>query len=114
MIVVRKLLDYVFTQRELKILDDIMPENSKRKDEEERIMKDDFDDLEVRNTYTFQSLLANAFGYQSRVSVQYLKHQMPSIVLYCQLESSNYWCPCLVSKGLDSCKCQQQGGRGRV
>lgn len=39
MIVVRKLLDYVFTQRELKILDDIMPESTKRKDEEERIVK---------------------------------------------------------------------------
>ena len=45
MIVVRKLLDWVFTQRELKILDDIMPESTKRRDEEERMMKegDDFD-----------------------------------------------------------------------
>lgn len=41
MIVVRKLLDWVFTQRELKILDDIMPESTKRRDEEERMMKDE-------------------------------------------------------------------------
>lgn len=30
MIVVRKLLDFVFSQRELKILDDVMPETSRR------------------------------------------------------------------------------------
>ncbi|KAG1685795.1 Sodium-driven chloride bicarbonate exchanger [Nymphon striatum] len=35
MIFVRKLLDFIFTQRELKILDDVMPESTKRKKEEE-------------------------------------------------------------------------------
>jgi sodium bicarbonate transporter 10 len=35
MIIIRKLLDFLFTQRELKILDDIMPETSRRKEEEE-------------------------------------------------------------------------------
>jgi sodium bicarbonate transporter 10 len=50
MIVVRKLLDYVFSQRELKILDDIMPENTKRKEEEELRMKDDFIETEVGKT----------------------------------------------------------------
>jgi sodium bicarbonate transporter 10 len=40
MMVIRKLLDFLFTQRELKILDDVMPESSRRKDEEERIIND--------------------------------------------------------------------------
>lgn len=35
-IVIRKLLDFVFTRKELKILDDIMPESTKRKREEEK------------------------------------------------------------------------------
>lgn len=38
-IVVRKLLDFVFTRQELKILDDIMPESTKRKREEEKEAK---------------------------------------------------------------------------
>lgn len=37
MIALRKALDYVFTQRELKILDDIMPETIKRTEEELRL-----------------------------------------------------------------------------
>jgi len=39
MIVVRKLLDFVFSQRELKILDDVMPESTKRNEEEEERRK---------------------------------------------------------------------------
>ncbi|EEC00877.1 sodium bicarbonate cotransporter, putative, partial [Ixodes scapularis] len=35
MIGVRKLLDFIFTQRELKVLDDVMPEHTKKKQEEE-------------------------------------------------------------------------------
>ncbi|CAM1326879.1 SLC4A7 (predicted) [Pycnogonum litorale] len=35
MIGVRKLLDFVFTQRELKILDDVMPESTKKKHDDE-------------------------------------------------------------------------------
>ena len=35
-ILVRKLLDFIFTRKELKILDDIMPESTKRKREEEK------------------------------------------------------------------------------
>lgn len=37
MIGLRKALDWVFTQRELKILDDIMPETIKRTEEELRL-----------------------------------------------------------------------------
>lgn len=37
MIALRKALDWVFTQRELKILDDIMPETIKRNEEELRL-----------------------------------------------------------------------------
>lgn len=36
MIGLRKSLDFVFTQRELKILDDVMPETIKRTEEDER------------------------------------------------------------------------------
>jgi hypothetical protein len=36
MILIRKLLDYVFTREELKILDDVMPESAKRKRHEEK------------------------------------------------------------------------------
>lgn len=36
MIIVRKLLEFVFTRQELKILDDIMPESTKRKRHEEK------------------------------------------------------------------------------
>lgn len=36
---IRKLLDFVFTRQELKILDDIMPESTKRKREEEKELK---------------------------------------------------------------------------
>ncbi|ODN05552.1 Sodium-driven chloride bicarbonate exchanger [Orchesella cincta] len=39
MIVVRKLLDFFFTQRELKILDDVMPESTKRRQHEEELKK---------------------------------------------------------------------------
>lgn len=36
MIGIRKLLDFVFTQRELKILDDVMPEMTRRNAEDQR------------------------------------------------------------------------------
>lgn len=36
MIAIRKALDFMFTRRELKILDDIMPETIKRKEEDQR------------------------------------------------------------------------------
>lgn len=37
MIALRKALDWVFTQRELKILDDIMPETTRKTEEELRL-----------------------------------------------------------------------------
>lgn len=37
MIALRKTLDWVFTQRELKILDDIMPETTRKTEEELRL-----------------------------------------------------------------------------
>ena len=36
MIGIRKSLDLLFTRRELKILDDVMPETTKRKEEDQR------------------------------------------------------------------------------
>lgn len=41
MIGVRKLLDFVFARKELKLLDDIMPEHIKRKQEEEKLVKEE-------------------------------------------------------------------------
>src|SRR5437879_5453737 len=40
MIGVRKFLDFIFTRNELKLLDDIMPEHTKRKREEEKLEKE--------------------------------------------------------------------------
>ena len=40
MIGLRKSLDFLFTQRELKILDDIMPETSRRREEDERELEE--------------------------------------------------------------------------
>jgi len=47
MIGIRKSLDFVFTRRELKILDDIMPETTKRSEEERRQLEG-----EVRYIYS--------------------------------------------------------------
>ena len=43
MIGIRKCLDWVFTQRELKILDDTLPEFSRRKQEEDRMRQEEED-----------------------------------------------------------------------
>lgn len=58
MVGIRKSLDWVFTQRELKILDDALPEFSRKKrisEEEERMREDSEseDDKGVRNNVTF-------------------------------------------------------------
>lgn len=47
MIGIRKLLDLFFTQRELKILDDVMPEPSKRSAEEKKRKLEEDDDEET-------------------------------------------------------------------
>ena len=47
MIVVRKLLDFFFTQRELKILDDVMPESTRRKQVDEEEKKAEYEQQEV-------------------------------------------------------------------
>lgn len=45
--VVRKLLDFFFTQRELKILDDVMPESTRRKQDDEEQKKAEYEQQEV-------------------------------------------------------------------
>jgi len=54
MVFIRKGLDYVFTQAELKCLDDIMPETSKREKDDEEIKKHETD---VRLAYCILTLL---------------------------------------------------------
>jgi len=56
MIGIRKSLDFFFTRRELKILDDVMPETSKRSAEEKRKNKDDDDDEESGEVLTMKCL----------------------------------------------------------
>ncbi|XP_035714213.1 electroneutral sodium bicarbonate exchanger 1 isoform X3 [Folsomia candida] len=55
MIVVRKLLDFVFSQRELKILDDVMPETSRRDHAED-------DDWEEDGTAMSKNIGGNSSG----------------------------------------------------
>ena len=43
MIGIRKCLDWVFTQRELKILDDTLPEFSRRKQEDDMMQQEEDD-----------------------------------------------------------------------
>lgn len=50
MIALRKALDWVFTQRELKILDDIMPDTIRRNEEELRL-GDAVSQLVKQNSY---------------------------------------------------------------
>ncbi|XP_023223623.1 sodium-driven chloride bicarbonate exchanger-like [Centruroides sculpturatus] len=57
MIGVRKLLDFVFTQRELKLLDDVMPEHTKKKREE------DMRKHEEEKKGAFTEPLANALEF---------------------------------------------------
>jgi sodium bicarbonate transporter 10 len=55
MIVVRKLLDFVFSQRELKILDDVMPESTKRNQEEEERRKGEWGDTDGKKPKTLEA-----------------------------------------------------------
>lgn len=51
MIGVRKALELFFTRRELKILDDVLPEMTRRVKEEERMQKEAEDTDDVRLSY---------------------------------------------------------------
>ena len=55
---VRKAMDYIFTQRELKWLDDIMPEATTREKEDREKRKNSSDEEEVRFHAPFISFLA--------------------------------------------------------
>jgi sodium bicarbonate transporter 10 len=52
MIGIRKSLDFVFLRRELKILDDIMPETTKRTEEERRQLQGE---VRLQSFYVFVS-----------------------------------------------------------
>lgn len=55
MIGIRKSLDFIFTQRELKILDDVMPETIKRGEEDEESLGN-----EVMMRFLYFALYADA------------------------------------------------------
>ncbi|XP_021934526.1 sodium-driven chloride bicarbonate exchanger isoform X3 [Zootermopsis nevadensis] len=59
MIGIRKLLDFVFTRRELKILDDVMPETTKRTEEERRQLAGEEGKADIDPTGNLQIPLAN-------------------------------------------------------
>jgi len=64
MICTRKGLDYVFTQRELKILDDVMPEQTRRNHEEELKKKEELDEVEVLFHFNLRPKLVEFKGQQ--------------------------------------------------
>lgn len=66
MIVVRKLLDFFFTQRELKILDDVMPESTKRKQAEEERKKAEMERHDVSQHDV--PLMSKSFGVEFHFS----------------------------------------------
>ncbi|XP_033608237.1 electrogenic sodium bicarbonate cotransporter 1 isoform X3 [Cryptotermes secundus] len=59
MIGIRKSLDFVFSRRELKILDDIMPETTKRTEEERRQLEGEEGKADIDTTGNLQIPLAN-------------------------------------------------------
>lgn len=59
MIGIRKSLDFLFTRRELKILDDVMPETTKRTEEERRQLEGEEGNTDIDPTGNLQIPLAN-------------------------------------------------------
>ncbi|XP_058058968.1 electrogenic sodium bicarbonate cotransporter 1 [Anopheles bellator] len=71
MIGVRKSLDYIFTKRELKILDDIMPEMTKRARADDLHQLEDGEDSGQHSTDNLQLPLENggALGEQTKINI---------------------------------------------
>lgn len=99
MIGVRKLLDFIFTQRELKVLDDVMPEHTKKKREEEEKMKEvEQEEFEMKNALLPEASAGNVAialvnGNLIKVPIEKYKEEqeLPQINITEQLAQTGLW-----------------------
>ncbi|XP_055933455.1 sodium bicarbonate cotransporter 3-like isoform X2 [Argiope bruennichi] len=95
MIGVRKLLDFLFTQRELKILDDVMPESAKRsKEEEQKKLEEEMHGGLMPNASSGNVAITLANGNILKVPVEKFNNDEPdqsAINISEQLAQSGIW-----------------------
>ncbi|XP_040355258.1 sodium-driven chloride bicarbonate exchanger isoform X3 [Ixodes scapularis] len=98
MIGVRKLLDFIFTQRELKVLDDVMPEHTKKKQEEEMMKEVEQEVFEMKNALlpdVSSSNVAIALVNGNLIKVPMEKYhedkELPPINITEQLSQTGLW-----------------------
>lgn len=96
MIGIRKLLDFVFAQRELKLLDDVMPDSTRRKEEElqeEEDKKAEQDNQLLQNASLGNVAIPLANGNILKIPVNQLGSEVEecNINITEQLAKSNAW-----------------------
>jgi len=95
MIAIRKLLDFVFTQRELKFLDDIMPDSTRRakEDEENDLSSKSGNDQLVKNASSGNVAIPLANGNILKIPVGKFKSNSGNdkINITEQLAKSGAW-----------------------
>uniref|UniRef100_A0A224Z8W1 Anion exchange protein n=1 Tax=Rhipicephalus zambeziensis TaxID=60191 RepID=A0A224Z8W1_9ACAR len=98
MIGVRKLLDFIFTQRELKVLDDIMPEHTKKKQEEDKMKEAEREEFEMKNALLPEASSGNVAialvnGNLIKVPMEKYKEEaeLPQINITEQLSQTGLW-----------------------
>uniref|UniRef100_A0A131YSQ2 Anion exchange protein n=1 Tax=Rhipicephalus appendiculatus TaxID=34631 RepID=A0A131YSQ2_RHIAP len=98
MIGVRKLLDFIFTQRELKVLDDIMPEHTKKKQEEDKMKEAELEEFEMKNALLPEASSGNVAialvnGNLIKVPMEKYKEEaeLPQINITEQLSQTGLW-----------------------
>lgn len=98
MIGVRKLLDFIFTQRELKVLDDIMPEHTKKKQEEDKMKEAEREEFELKNALLPEASSGNVAialvnGNLIKVPMEKYKEaeELPQINITEQLSQTGLW-----------------------
>ncbi|KAH6939873.1 hypothetical protein HPB50_021919 [Hyalomma asiaticum] len=98
MIGVRKLLDFIFTQRELKVLDDIMPEHTKKKREEDKMKEAEREEFEMKNALLPEASSGNVAialvnGNLIKVPMEKYKEEaeLPQINITEQLSQTGLW-----------------------
>lgn len=98
MIGVRKLLDFIFTQRELKVLDDVMPEHTKKKREEDKMKEAEQEEFEMKNALLPEASSGNVAialvnGNLIKVPMEKYKEEaeLPQINITEQLSQTGLW-----------------------
>lgn len=111
MIGVRKLLDFIFTQRELKVLDDVMPEHTKKKREEEKMKEVEQEEFEMKNALLPEASAGNVAialvnGNLIKVPIEKYKEEqeLPQINITEQLSQTGLW------QAIDQHNQQHKGG----